>query len=94
MKVGGPAIIAALTIIVGMVVLGFIFRGSDGVETDGQYLSGSVCWPCRRLLIIYKAFEDLGLRTQRFTGLVFGILVIEDLVAIVLMVMLFYDGCQ
>ena len=38
--------------------------------------------------IIYKAFEDLGLRTQRFTGLVFGILVIEDLVAIVLMVML------
>lgn len=40
MKVGGPAIIAALTIIVGMVVLGFIRRGSDGVETDGQYLSG------------------------------------------------------
>ena len=38
--------------------------------------------------IIYKAFEDLGLRTQRFTGLVLGILVIEDLVAIVLMVVL------
>ena len=39
MKVGGPAIIAALTIIVGMVVLGYR-RGSDGMETDGQYLSG------------------------------------------------------
>ena len=38
--------------------------------------------------IIYKALDDLGLRTQRFSGLVLGILVIEDLVAIVLMVLL------
>ena len=39
MKVGGPAIIAALTIIV-YGGFGFYRRGSDGVETDGQYLSG------------------------------------------------------
>ena len=38
--------------------------------------------------IIYKALEDMGLRTQRFAGLVLGILVIEDLVAVVLMVLL------
>ncbi len=60
MKVGGPAIIAALTIIVGMVVLGFYRRGSDGMETDGQYLSGEVCWPCRRL--------RLSIRLSRIWG--------------------------
>ena len=38
--------------------------------------------------IIYKAFDDLGLRQQRFTGLVLSILILEDILAIVLMVML------
>ena len=87
MKVGGPAIIAALTIIVGMVVLGFIVGIAMGwKQMDSIFLGGMLAMSSTS--IIYKAFEDLGLRTQRFTGLVFGILVIEDLVAIVLMVML------
>ena len=38
--------------------------------------------------IIYKAFDDLGLRQQRFAGLVLSILILEDILAIVLMVML------
>ena len=83
MKVGGPAIIAALTIIVGMVVLGFIVGVAMGwKQMDSIFLGGMLAMSSTS--IIYKAFEDLGLRTQRFTGLVFGILVIEDLVAIVL----------
>lgn len=87
MKVGGPAIIAALTIIVGMVVLGMIVGVSMGWKRmDCIFLGGMLAMSSTS--IIYKAFDDLGLRTQRFTGLVFGILVIEDLVAIVLMVML------
>ena len=87
MKVGGPAIIAALTIIVGMVGLGFIVGVAMGwKQMDSIFLGGMLAMSSTS--IIYKAFEDLGLRTQRFTGLVFGILVIEDLVAIVLMVML------
>ena len=87
MKVGGPAIIAALTILVGMVVLGFIVGVAMGwKQMDSIFLGGMLAMSSTS--IIYKAFEDLGLRTQRFTGLVFGILVIEDLVAIVLMVML------
>ena len=40
------------------------------------------------LTIIYKAFDDLGLRQQRFAGLVLSILILEDILAIVLMVML------
>ena len=38
--------------------------------------------------IIYKAFDDLGLRQQRFAGIVLSILILEDILAIVLMVML------
>ncbi len=38
--------------------------------------------------IIIKAFNDLELRNQRFTGIVFGTLVVEDLIAILMMVLL------
>lgn len=38
--------------------------------------------------IIYKAFDDMGLRQQRFAGLVLSVLILEDILAIVLMVML------
>lgn len=87
MKVGGPAIIAAMTIICGMVVLGYVVGVVMGwKQMDSIFLGGMLAMSSTS--IIYKAFEDLGLRTQKFTGLVFGILVIEDLVAIILMVML------
>lgn len=38
--------------------------------------------------IAIKSFEDLGMKGQKFTGLVFGVLVIEDLIAILLLVLL------
>ena len=38
--------------------------------------------------IIYKAFNDLGLTQQRFAGLVMSVLILEDILAIVMMVML------
>ena len=38
--------------------------------------------------IIYKAFDDLGMRKKKFTGLVLSVLILEDILAIVLMVML------
>lgn len=87
MKVGGTAVIAAMTVILGMVLLGYVAGIAMGWKLmDSIFLGGMLAMSSTS--IIYKAFEDLGLRTQRFTGLVFGILVIEDLVAIVLMVML------
>ena len=87
MKVGGPAIIASLTIICGMVMLGYAVGVAIGwKQMDCIFLGGMLAMSSTS--IIYKAIDDLGLRAQRFTGLVFGILVIEDLVAIVLMVML------
>lgn len=87
MKVGGPATIAAMTIIFGMVLLGFTIGIAMGWKRmDCIFLGGMLAMSSTS--IIYKAFEDLGMRTQRFAGLVFGILIIEDLVAIVLMVLL------
>jgi len=38
--------------------------------------------------IIYKAFDDLGLGKKKFAGLVLSILILEDILAIVLMVVL------
>lgn len=38
--------------------------------------------------IIFRAFDELGLKTKQFTGLVMGVLVIEDLVAVLLLVLL------
>lgn len=87
MKVGGPAIIAAITIITGMVILGMLVGSVMGWKRmDCIFLGGMLAMSSTS--IIYKALEDMGLRTQRFAGLVLGILVIEDLVAVVLMVLL------
>lgn len=87
MKVGGPAIIAASTIIFGMVILGFSVGLAIGWKRmDCIFLGGMLAMSSTS--IIYKALEDMGLRTKRFASLVLGILVIEDLVAIVLMVLL------
>ena len=87
MKVGGPAVIAAITIIVGMVILGMLVGSAMGWKRmDCIFLGGMLAMSSTS--IIYKALEDMGLRTQRFAGLVLGILVIEDLVAVVLMVLL------
>lgn len=38
--------------------------------------------------IIIKAFDDLGIQKQKFTDLVFGVLVIEDMMGILLLVLL------
>lgn len=87
MRVGGPATIAAMTIIFSMVMLGITVGVAMGWKRmDCIFLGGMLAMSSTS--IIYKAFEDLGLRTKSFAGLVFGVLIIEDLVAIVLMVLL------
>ena len=58
------------------------------METDGLHLFGRNAGHAPSTTIIYKAFDDLGLRQQRFAGLVLSILILEDILAIVLMVML------
>ena len=86
-KVGGPAIIAALTIIFGMISLGFVVGSAFGWgKMDAIFLGGMISMSSTT--IIYKAFEDLGLAKKKFAGLVMSILILEDILAVVLMVVL------
>lgn len=86
-KVGGTAVIAACSIIFSMISIGVLVGWSFGWKSmDCLYLGGMLAMSSTT--IIYKAFDDLGLRQQRFAGLVLSILIIEDILAIVLMVML------
>lgn len=86
-KVGGSAIIAACTIIFCMILVGIGVGMSFGWHRmDSLFLGGMIAMSSTT--IIYKAFDDLGLRKKQFTGLVLSILILEDILAIVLMVVL------
>ena len=86
-KVGGVAIIAACTIIFCMILLGVaVGTGFGWQRMDCIFLGGMIAMSSTT--IIYKAFDDLGMRKKQFTGLVLSVLILEDILAIVLMVML------
>ena len=86
-KVGGTAVIAACSIIFSMILIGMTVGWSFGWKSmDCLYLGGMLAMSSTT--IIYKAFDDMGLRQQRFAGLVLSILIVEDILAIVLMVLL------
>lgn len=87
MKVGGTAVTGAVTVVIGMMTLGYITGVSLGWgHMNSLFLGGMLSMSSTT--IIFKAFDDMGLRNQRFAGVVFGILVVEDLFAILLMVLL------
>lgn len=86
-KVGGAAVIAACTIIFCMILLGIaVGTGFGWKRMDCIFLGGMIAMSSTT--IIYKAFDDLGLRKKQFAGLVLSVLILEDILAIVLMVML------
>ena len=86
-KVGGAAIIAACTIIFCMILLGMaVGSGFGWKRMDCLFLGGMIAMSSTT--IIYKAFDDLGLRKKQFAGLVLSVLILEDILAIVLMVVL------
>lgn len=87
MKVGGTAVIGAITVVIGMMTFGYSIGLLLGWgHMNSIFLGGMLSMSSTT--IIFKAFDDLGLRNQRFAGVVFGILVVEDLFAVLLMVLL------
>lgn len=87
MNVGGTAVIAATTEVVSMLVIGYAVGTLLGWSAMNSIFLGGMLSMSSTTIII-KAFDDLGLRNQKFTGIVFGTLVVEDLVAILMMVLL------
>ena len=87
LKMGASPIISTISIIACMSVLGFSMGFAFGwSRMDCIFLGGMLAMSSTT--IIYKAFDDLGLRQQQFTGLVMSVLILEDILAIVMMVML------
>lgn len=87
LKMGASPAISAAIIIFCMMALGISVGHAFGwAKMDCIFLGGMLAMSSTT--IIYKAFDDLGLRQQQFAGRVMSVLILEDILAIVMMVML------
>ena len=87
LKVGNVAVITSL-MGVGMT---FLIGYNVGVlmgwgMMDSLFMGGILS--IASTTIIFRGFDELGVKSQKFAGIVLGALIIEDLVAVVLMVIL------
>ena len=86
-RVGKSASVVALFEVVSMVGIGFLTGLALGWSTmDSLFLGGILS--ISSTTIIVRAFDELGLKGKRFVSLVFGVLIVEDLFAILLLVLL------
>ena len=99
-KVGGTVGITALTELITMCVVGFLLGKILGwSQMDCIFLGAMLS--ISSTTIIAKAFDDMKLNREKFSGNVIGELVVEDLEAVLLMVILStmavsktFDGMQ
>ena len=86
-NVGKSAIITASANILFMLLIGYhVGLGLGWSTTESLFLGGMISMSSTTIII--KAFEELNLKGQKFTDLVFGVLVVEDVVGILLLVLL------
>ena len=86
-KMGIAPIVTTCAIIFAMMTLGIVVGHAFGWNRmDCIFLGGMLAMSSTT--IIYKAFTDMGLRQQKFAGPVMSVLILEDVLAIVMMVML------
>ncbi|GAA4756559.1 MULTISPECIES: cation:proton antiporter [Flavobacterium] len=86
-KVGGTASITAGTQIVTMVLIGFASGYLLGWNMMDSIFLG-VMLSISSTTIILKTFDELGVKTQKFAGNVIGALIVQDILAILMMVLL------
>ncbi|MDZ4331545.1 MAG: cation:proton antiporter, partial [Flavobacterium sp.] len=87
MKVGGTASITAVTQIIAMVSIGYLVGQWIGWKPMDSIFLG-VILSISSTTIILKTFDELGVKTQKFAGIVIGSLIVQDIVAILMMVLL------
>ncbi|MCD7916038.1 MAG: cation:proton antiporter [Tannerellaceae bacterium] len=86
-EVGGTASIATLINMGSMIIIGYIVGQLLGWSTmDSIFLGGMISMSSTTIII--KAFTDMRLQKQKFANIVFGMLIVEDLAAILMMVLL------
>ena len=86
-RVGAAASITALVEIIFITISGYFVGKLMGWSTmDSLFLGGMLA--SSSTTIILRAFDELGVKTKKFAGIVFGVLIVEDIVVILLMVLL------
>jgi monovalent cation:H+ antiporter-2, CPA2 family len=87
LKVGTVAVITAFTGVTTTIMMGYgLGKLLNWGNMDSLFLGGILA--IASTTIIMRAFEELNVKTQKYTSVVFGVLVVEDLVAVILMVVL------
>ena len=87
LQVGTTAVTAAAVIVIGMMTIGFFAGRLLGWnEINALFLGGMLSMSSTT--IVFKALDDMGLSNHKFAKICFGILIVEDLFAVVLMVLL------
>jgi transporter, CPA2 family (2.A.37) len=93
MDVGGKASIATLINLGSMIIIGYLAGQlfivnliDDWTRMDSIYLGCMLSMSSTTIII--KAFNDMGLQKKKFAGIVFGMLIVEDIAAIIMMVLL------
>ncbi len=87
LNVGKAAMITANANILFMLFLGYNTGLLLGWSTIDSFFLGSMVSMSSTTIII-KAFNDLNIKKQKFTDLVFGVLIVEDLMGILMLVLL------
>ncbi len=87
LKVGSGAMLMAGIKCIGMFVIGILLGEMMGWTTmEGIFLGGLLSMSSTTIII--KAYDDMGLKNKPYSPLIFGSLVVEDLIAVLLMVLL------
>ncbi|MBQ7041955.1 MAG: cation:proton antiporter [Muribaculaceae bacterium] len=87
LNVGGSAVVTALIIVMGMMAGGFAIGHFLGFSNINSLFLGGMLSMSSTTIII-KAFTDMNLRQTKFASMVFAVLIVEDLFAVLMMVIL------
>ena len=87
LKVGSGPIVTALLKAAGVFVIGYVTGQALGWKImESIFLGGLLSMSSTA--VVLKSYDDMGLKGKPYASLVFGTLVVEDLIAILLMVLL------
>lgn len=87
LKVGSSALLAAGTKFLGVFVLGYLTgQAMSWSAMESIFLGGLLSMSST--MVVLKSYDDMGMKKKPYAGMVFGTLVVEDLIAILLMVLL------
>ncbi len=86
-EIGSTAIVSAAVKMGGVMLVGYGFGILAGMSTMNAVFLGAML-SISSTVVIQKCFSEMGLEGEKYTGLVMGSLVMEDVIAVFMMVVL------